>query len=695
MNSQQRLCELEMFAEQQQNMMQELGDLFDKSQLSLKEISEYAEGHIGQLNDVLGSLSQEVASLQNTKASLEARLGSLEVLVEQQESRIRQLSSAGSSLTREVTAVRLDHLGLKDEHRALCDCLGTAELLKPVEVRARTRMHRGLGLLREAMDDKQVTMRTWGLAGNSVGRLLLASSAFNGLRSGFLQLRADSGLRATMGQAEAEVEKLLRAARSPDEFVWRRIGDYEPSGRTLEKWAGSAIAGKVFGDFVLEGSPGGCDEMRFADVHRLLAEVGLTAEHFIGKFLYTSSLSRGARSSRTLESVANEVLKRFASQRTESPGGLRFRDIYRLLEVIGLSLERFEKQFAHLADPEIASGRSPPLFGKYRALRSIGRGSRGVCYLAEDPKDKTKVAVKWPVENDEVSTLKHLQQRPHPGLGLPRLLSTGEYQEQTYIVTQAFGSPLVKVFMHLEGRSPTKRWNVMSVLGRLMVRRLQSLHAAGLVHCDISPENILLGPPPVGSEPGGARFAPFLVDFGHAKRFPGAVTLAASDAGSIEWSSIRSATSREPVPEDDLQALGWVLLNGVFGELPWFKMLVGAYKDWDSRFTRDQMVRQAQQAKIQLLKEGWQSFNLTRPKVPEELDRFIRACCPEGSLPELAGAHSGASEDKTSSTQAGRRRGPDYSALLGMLGADAALSQAESDEQDLHLFSERLMSLLK
>eukprot|EP00415_Alexandrium_ostenfeldii_P000585 UN0585 len=203
--------------------------------------------------------------------------------------------------------------------------------------------------------------------------------------------------------------------------------------------------------------------------------------------------------------------------------------------------------------------------------------------------------------------------------------------------------------MHLEGRSPAKRWSVMSVLGRLMVRRLQSLHSAGLVHCDISPENILLGPPPSSTGSSSAHFAPFLVDFGHAKRFPGGVTLAASDAGSIEWSSIRSATSREPVPEDDLQALGWVLLNGVFGELPWFRMLVGAYKDWDSRFTRDQMVRQAQQAKIQLLKAGWQSFGLTRTQVPEELDQFIRVCCPEGSLPELAGTqpHESGSGDAT------------------------------------------------
>jgi len=686
----QRLCELEMFVEQQQDMLKELGSVADQTQLQMKEITDYTEGSVSQLNDIFAGLSQELASLQNARASLEARLASLELLAEQQQEQIRHLSSAGSSLTREVAAVRVDHLGTREEHRALVDCLGSAGVVRPVQVRARSRLHRGLGMLREALDDKQVTVRTWRLAGNSVGRLLLASSAFNGLRSGFLALRADGGLVAASatGQGEAEAEKLLRAARSPSEPVWRSLGEYEPSARTLEKWANSPIVGKIFGNFVIENSPGSCGEMKFSHVHKLLSEVGLSTEHFVGKFLYAPSLSRSSRSSRTLEALANEILGRFAPQHSEGPAKLlRFRDIYRLLDIIGLSVERFEKQFAHLSDPELTAGRSLPYFGKYRAVRSIGRGSRGVCYLAEDARDKSKVAVKWPVQNDEVSTLRHLQhqQRAHPGLGLPRLLSTGEYQEQTYIVTQAFGSPLVKVFMHLEGRSAARRWGALSILGRLMVRRLQSLHAAGLVHCDISPENILLGPPPAGTGL-GARFAPYLVDFGHARRFPGGAVLPAGDAGSIEWSSIRSANGREPVPEDDLQALGWVLLNGVFGELPWFKMLVGAYKDWDSRFTRDQMVRQAQQAKLQLLREGWQSFGLTRAKVPTELDEFIRTCSPEGSIPELDGPPA---------VQGGsRRHGPDYASLLRLLGSDAELSVPEAEEQDLRLFSERLTSLL-
>jgi len=131
------------------------------------------------------------------------------------------------------------------------------------------------------------------------------------------------------------------------------------------------------------------------------------------------------------------------------------------------------------------------------------------------------------------------------------------------------------------------------------------------------------------------------------------------------------------------------LLNGVFGELPWFKMLHGAYQAWDSKFTRDQMVRQAKQAKIQLLREGWQSFGLTRAKVPEELDKFIRACCPEGSIPELASP----SNDKVSSAQSGNHRHglPDYATLLRLLGGEP---DPAAEEQDLRLFSERLMPFL-
>mmetsp|Transcript_89899 Transcript_89899/g.218030 ORF Transcript_89899/g.218030 Transcript_89899/m.218030 type:complete len:102 (+) Transcript_89899:16-321(+) len=101
------------------------------------------------------------------------------------------------------------------------------------------------------------------------------------------------------------------------------------------------------------------------------------------------------------------------------------------------------------------------------------------------------------------------------------------------------------------------------------------------------------------------------------------------------------------------------------------------------------MVRQAKQAKIQLLREGWQSFGLTRAKVPEELDKFIRACCPEGSIPELASP----SNDKVSSAQSGNHRHglPDYATLLRLLGGEP---DPAAEEQDLRLFSERLMPFL-
>jgi len=242
-----------------------------------------------------------------------------------------------------------------------------------------------------------------------------------------------------------------------------------------------------------------------------------------------------------------------------------------------------------------------------------------------------------------------------------------------------------------------------SILGQALAHSqgLGPAHGAALAvlarHCDISPENIVFGPPPaLPPGPNTPLFSPYLVDFGHAQRFPSGTRLVAGDAGSIEWSSIRSARGGEPLPEDDLQALGWVLLHGSFGDLPWFKWLSRAYKDWDSRFTRDQMVRQAQQAKIQLLKEGWASFGSSKGKVPEDLHKFICACCPGGSLPELEdGVHHHGDTKVQEPASKTARAGLDYSALVELLGGSADMSQAAAEEQDLRQLTASLLPLMQ
>eukprot|EP00747_Dinoflagellata_sp_TGD_P114515 gnl/TRDRNA2_/TRDRNA2_171942_c0_seq1.p1 gnl/TRDRNA2_/TRDRNA2_171942_c0~~gnl/TRDRNA2_/TRDRNA2_171942_c0_seq1.p1 ORF type:complete len:220 (-),score=32.52 gnl/TRDRNA2_/TRDRNA2_171942_c0_seq1:3-662(-) len=219
-----------------------------------------------------------------------------------------------------------------------------------------------------------------------------------------------------------------------------------------------------------------------------------------------------------------------------------------------------------------------------------------------------------------------------------------------------------------------------------MVRRLESLHLLGYVHCDISPENILMGPAHgVGGAAGTSGrgvlprstnlpVAPYLIDFGWARKFPGGGCLR-GDHGSVEWSSIRTAEGGPRRPEDDLEALGWMLLSGLFKELPWFDFLQTAYADGWQGESRDRAVTRAKEKKLQLLEKGWESLGYRWRSfefIPDALLKFIRATRVPVSPPRL----------------------PDYKHLLAQLGGKNGLSQAEAEAEDLRQYEECILPLL-
>mmetsp|Transcript_16303 Transcript_16303/g.49235 ORF Transcript_16303/g.49235 Transcript_16303/m.49235 type:complete len:221 (+) Transcript_16303:3-665(+) len=220
----------------------------------------------------------------------------------------------------------------------------------------------------------------------------------------------------------------------------------------------------------------------------------------------------------------------------------------------------------------------------------------------------------------------------------------------------------------------------MRVVGRLLLRRLEAVHACGYVHCDVSPENVLLGPPrgtrgSAAKVPMPSTLSPYLIDFGLAQKHPGGEPLE-GDHGSAEWSSVRSAVGARRRPEDDLEALGWLMVNGVFGDLPWFELLSKAYKTWDaSRSHRAKAIRRAQEAKLQLLDGGWSSLGdewLHLASMPPVLDRYIRSC---------------------RSDQATGLR-PDYAMLSELLGGRAGLSPFDAEQADLRTFQDAVDRLL-
>eukprot|EP00747_Dinoflagellata_sp_TGD_P209718 gnl/TRDRNA2_/TRDRNA2_83092_c0_seq1.p1 gnl/TRDRNA2_/TRDRNA2_83092_c0~~gnl/TRDRNA2_/TRDRNA2_83092_c0_seq1.p1 ORF type:complete len:495 (-),score=64.62 gnl/TRDRNA2_/TRDRNA2_83092_c0_seq1:148-1632(-) len=308
------------------------------------------------------------------------------------------------------------------------------------------------------------------------------------------------------------------------------------------------------------------------------------------------------------------------------------------------------------------------LAGGYIVSSVLGRGKGGgEIYLASNDSiadaAERQGAAKYPLSRTESRFFKALQGRSSPCLGVPKVLASGEHLDVPYIVLELLGPSLDKLFVELLAWPISIRWQVVRVIGRLLLRRLEDLHRCGYVHCDIQPRNVLLGR--VGSD--GNRGGPFLIDFDCSRPFPGGEPMKCF-WGTVEFNSSHSAIGdkQERDPIDDLESLAWLLCHGLFGELPWFRLIQRT--SWKGQARLD-TCRDVGMMKERILDEGWEAFGCDFrhcSAMPTEFRAMLSLC------DSRAGARC---EDGL----------PDYRALLRLLG-DEGRPPEEAERKDVEQF---------
>jgi casein kinase I family protein HRR25 len=204
---------------------------------------------------------------------------------------------------------------------------------------------------------------------------------------------------------------------------------------------------------------------------------------------------------------------------------------------------------------------------KYEISELIGEGTFGKIYKGKNIRTKEEVAIKIEVINSEMNSLKHetkIYQYLNGNIGIPSLKWYGTDLNHRYMVMSLLGDNLYQL---------VKKHSIFSLqvtiqIGIQALQIIEKIHEMGLIHRDIKPDNFLFG---INEN----KHQLFLIDFGICKRYTNdngehiKMNKIKKIIGSFNYCSINSHLLNELSRRDDLEMLGYVLINILSGSLLW------------------------------------------------------------------------------------------------------------------------------
>jgi formylglycine-generating enzyme required for sulfatase activity/predicted Ser/Thr protein kinase len=207
-------------------------------------------------------------------------------------------------------------------------------------------------------------------------------------------------------------------------------------------------------------------------------------------------------------------------------------------------------------------------FGRYRILRSLGKGAMGTVYLAEDTQLRRQIALKTPqfAGDDQRELLERFYREARSAATLRHpcicpVYDVGDIDGKHYI-TMAYieGRPLS---YFVKPAVPQTASRILIVVGKI-AQALQEAHDHGIVHRDLKPANVMID----------RRGEPVIMDFGLARQAQQPDDLHLTQTGVIMGSpAYMSPEQVEADPEKigpaaDQYSLGVILYELLTGRVP-------------------------------------------------------------------------------------------------------------------------------
>jgi serine/threonine-protein kinase len=202
--------------------------------------------------------------------------------------------------------------------------------------------------------------------------------------------------------------------------------------------------------------------------------------------------------------------------------------------------------------------------GRYRVIHGIGSGGMALVYQALDLNLQRQVAVKVLREDliaDPAFTARFLQEaRSAANLVHPNIVTVYDFGHDAgryFLVMEFVDGMELKTLLRRRGRLPVEQ------AADLMIQICAGVgyaHRAGLVHCDLKPQNILVS----------ADLRAKITDFGIARAL---ATIPPDETNEVVWGSPQyfapeQAAGGPPSPASDVYALGVILFEMLTGQLP-------------------------------------------------------------------------------------------------------------------------------